>query len=132
MHTNFMQYEYIKGDKMLSNTIDQSARLIKARLARGFRSAKEAARYFGWNYSSYIQHEQGLRGISRASAKYAKAFRVSEGWLLTGEGEGPSFPIPATKQTIDEQIIDLLQKTTQPDKETILHLLNRLHAEEKK
>lgn len=30
-----------KETKMLSNTIDQSARLVKARLARGFRSAKK-------------------------------------------------------------------------------------------
>ncbi|MEL6088696.1 helix-turn-helix domain-containing protein [Bartonella schoenbuchensis] len=117
---------------MPNQITNQSSRLMKARLARGFRSAKEAAKYFGWKYSSYIQHEQGLRGISRSSAKYAKAFRISEGWLLTGEGHGPSFPIPAVKETIDEQIIDLLKKTNQPDKETILHLLNRLHSEEKK
>ncbi|WP_208442239.1 helix-turn-helix domain-containing protein [Bartonella raoultii] len=117
---------------MLDKITDQSSRLMKARLVRGFRSAKEAARYFGWNYSSYIQHEQGLRGISRASKKYAKAFRISEGWLLTGEGEGPSFPISTIEQPIEEQIIDLLKKTSQTDKETILHLLNRLNNEEKK
>ncbi|ALE02901.1 helix-turn-helix domain-containing protein [Bartonella ancashensis] len=95
---------------MLNKITDQSSRLMKARLARGFRSAKEAATYFGWSYSSYIQHEQGLRGISRASAKYAKALRVSEGWLLTGEGNGPSLPIPDIEQSIDKQIIDLLKK----------------------
>ncbi|WP_144755876.1 XRE family transcriptional regulator [Bartonella saheliensis] len=117
---------------MPDKTKDQSSRLMKARLLRGFRSAKEATRYFGWNYSSYIQHEQGLRGISRASKKYAKAFRISEAWLLTGEGEGPSFPISTIKQSIEEQIIDLLKKTSQTDKETILHLLNRLNDEEKK
>ncbi|BBL53491.1 hypothetical protein MF1_07490 [Bartonella quintana] len=118
---------------MLDKITDQSSRLMKARLVRGFRSAKEAARYFGWNYSSYIQHEQGLRGISRASKKYAKAFRISEGWLLTGEeGDGPSFPISTVGKPIEEQIIDLLKKTSQTDKETILHLLNRLNDDEKK
>ena len=68
---------------------DPAKRLEKARLARGFQTAKDAATYFGWSYPTYAQHEQGLRGIPRAAAKYAKAFRVSEGWLLTGEGHGP-------------------------------------------
>lgn len=69
---------------------DFAKRLENARIARGFRTAKDASRFFHWPYETYIQHEQGIRGISRASAKYAKAFRVSEGWLLTGEGtDGP-------------------------------------------
>lgn len=117
---------------MLSKITDQSSRLMKARLIRGFKSAKAAAEYFGWNYSSYIQHEQGLRGISRASKKYATAFKVSEGWLLTGEGDGPTLATSDFIQTIDEKIIDLLQTTSQPDKEVILHLLNRLNSKEKK
>ncbi|GAA5094934.1 XRE family transcriptional regulator [Bartonella acomydis] len=117
---------------MLNKITDQSSRLMKARLIRGFKSAKAAATYFGWNYSSYIQHEQGIRGISRASKKYATAFRVSEGWLLTGEGDGPALSVPDFIQTIDEKIIDLLQTTSQPDKELILHLLNRLNSEENK
>ncbi|AFR26231.1 hypothetical protein RM11_0494 [Bartonella quintana RM-11] len=62
----------------------------------------------------------------------AKAFRITEGWLLTGEGDGPSFPISTVGQPIEEQIIDLLKKTSQTDKETILHLLNRLNDDEKK
>ncbi|MFT4347721.1 XRE family transcriptional regulator, partial [Bartonella ancashensis] len=90
------------------------------------------AEYFGWNYSSYIQHEQGVRGISRAFAKYAKAFKVSEGWLLAGEENSPSFPISTVEQTIDEKIIDPLKKTNQLDKEITLLLLNRLHLENKK
>lgn len=69
---------------------DYAKRLEAARIARGFRFAKEAASYFGWKYETYIQHEQGIRGISRAAGRYAKAFRVSEGWLLTGEGRGPN------------------------------------------
>ncbi len=45
--------------------------------------------YFGWPYDSYIQHENGNRGISRVAETYAKAYRVSPAWLLTGEGKGP-------------------------------------------
>lgn len=61
-----------------------------ARKKRGFTHAKDAARFFGWPYETYIQHEQGIRGLSRQSKKYADAFRVSEGWLLTGEGTSPN------------------------------------------
>lgn len=68
---------------------DAAKRLEQARLARGFETAKDAARYFGWTYESYIQHENGTRGLSRAAGRYAKSLKVSEGWLLTGEGQGP-------------------------------------------
>lgn len=68
---------------------DAAKRLELARRTRGFQNAKDAAKYFGWKYETYIQHEQGIRGLTRQSGKYARAFRVSEGWLLTGEGDGP-------------------------------------------
>ncbi|WP_204339794.1 S24 family peptidase [Rhizobium leguminosarum] len=68
---------------------EPAKRLEKARVARGFAEAKKAASFFGWNYNVYAQHENGTRGISRAAAMYAKAYRVSEAWLLTGEGTGP-------------------------------------------
>lgn len=64
-------------------------RLRQAREASGFRSANAAAIRFGWSVHTYGQHENGTRGLARAAAKYAKAYKVSEGWLLTGEGVGP-------------------------------------------
>lgn len=69
---------------------EPAKRLQEAREARGFATPKEASTFFGWKYETYIQHEQGTRGLSRAAGRYAKAFRVSEGWLTTGEGVGPS------------------------------------------
>lgn len=69
---------------------DAAIRLQKAREARGFKHAVDATQYFGWNYDTYVQHENGTRGITRAADKYAKAFRVSEAWLLTGEGNAQS------------------------------------------
>jgi SOS-response transcriptional repressor LexA len=75
---------------------ESAKRLEQARVAKGFSTPKEAARYFGWTYETYIQHEQGTRGISRQSKKYANAFRVSEGWLLTGEGVGPDATVKRT------------------------------------
>lgn len=68
---------------------EAAIRLEQARAARGFESAAAACKYFGWNYVSYTQHEAGIRGIPRAAEKYAKAFRVGAGWLLTGDGSGP-------------------------------------------
>lgn len=68
---------------------ETAKRLEQARVARGFADAKAAARFFGWKYDTYAQHENGTRGISRAAETYARAFRVSPGWLLTGEGSGP-------------------------------------------
>lgn len=64
----------------------EADRLRRARERRGFKTAREAALFFGWNYDSYSQHERGERGIGRVAAKYAKALRVSQAWLLTGEG----------------------------------------------
>lgn len=85
---------------------DFAKRLEQARIDRGFRTAKDAARYYGWTYETYIQHEQGIRGISRAAGKYAKAFRVSEGWLLTGEGSGA----PAAKVSGEDAVKELLSR----------------------
>jgi len=76
---------------------EPAIRLEKARKARGFDNAAEACRFFGWNYVSYTQHETGIRGLSRVAEKYAKAFRVGAGWLLSGEGQGPGEEPPPPK-----------------------------------
>ena len=72
---------------MIDDRPEYAIRLQEARERRGFLSARAAAEFFGWKYDTYAQHENGTRGISRAAGKYAKAFRVSEAWLLTGEGQ---------------------------------------------
>jgi phage repressor protein C with HTH and peptisase S24 domain len=64
-------------------------RLEQARKARGFQRASDASDYFGWKYDTYIQHERGVNGLSRAVKQYARAYNVSVGWLLNGEGPGP-------------------------------------------
>jgi len=72
--------------------MERAARLRQARIAAGFKSAAEAAARFGWPYATYSQHERGQAGIPRAAADYAKAFKVSEAWLLTGEGGDETYP----------------------------------------
>lgn len=74
---------------MTDDRPDAAQRLQIAREKRGFDSARAAADFFGWNYDTYIQHERGERGITRAVDRYAVAFKVSPGWLLTGEGRAP-------------------------------------------
>lgn len=68
---------------------EQAARLREVRKLRGFTSAKEAAERFNFVYATYSQHERGSVAITRAARDYARAYKVSEAWLLTGEGKGP-------------------------------------------
>ena len=61
-------------------------RLKEVRILRGFKTSTDAAKRFGWVHSTYRSHENGTRPLSRdAAMTYAKAFRVSVGWLLVGE-----------------------------------------------
>lgn len=74
----------------ISRIDEQASRLRRVRELRGFKTAKEAADRHGFNYSTYSQHERGQVGITRAAGDYARAYKVSEAWLLTGEGRGPN------------------------------------------
>lgn len=72
-------------------------RLRKARTAAGYPSARAAALKFGWGESSYAAHENGQNGIRpTAAAKYAKAFRTSAAYILTGES-----PPAAPRKTVN-------------------------------
>ena len=63
-----------------------ATRLTQLREKAGFKTATEAARYFGWNKNTYIQHENGTRDISRkAASRYAQAFHSSMDFLLEGK-----------------------------------------------
>lgn len=54
----------------------------------GFATAADAAMTFGWKYPTYAGHENGNRGMKVPDLrKYAKAFNVSETWLMTGKTE---------------------------------------------
>lgn len=65
-----------------------SERLIKARKTAGYETAADAARALGLRPSTYYSHENGSIGLrSHVADKYARKFRVSLDWLLTGRGE---------------------------------------------
>lgn len=84
-HTDLAHNAFMKNrDK--SKT--QGERLTEARIAAGFADAKAAANAFGWNYSTYSQHERDQRGLRpQIAEKYAKRFKVSPAWLLMGEAD---------------------------------------------
>lgn len=66
---------------------DSNDRLKKARASAKFKSARSAALYYGWNPSTYASHENGQTPVPPDSAKtYARAFKSSQAWILTGEG----------------------------------------------
>ena len=64
----------------------QAERLRHARERAGFKTASQAVRHFGWKQSTYMAHENGQNNFdAKSGEKYATAYRVSAGWLLTGE-----------------------------------------------
>lgn len=77
-------------------------RLRKLRV-RKFRTAKEAAKAYGWNEFTYAAHENGLRGLKTAVAeKYAAALGSTAGYLLTGGGSDAPY---AANQTISVPVV---------------------------
>lgn len=74
---------------------DIAARLKAARKNAGFKTAIAAAESLGVPYATYSQHENGTRGLTTdASELYARRYRVSLDWLLTGKGDGPGYMPP--------------------------------------
>ncbi|WP_366654473.1 XRE family transcriptional regulator [Fodinicurvata sp. EGI_FJ10296] len=81
-------------------------RLQLARRKAGFRSANDAALAHGWTISTYRSHENGQRGMKLdAAERYARAYRVSAAWLLTGEGAVTSNS-NENKSSGDQEIIN--------------------------
>lgn len=71
--------------------MDRHERLKLARERKGLKTAADAARALGVPYGTYSGHESGSRGIKDDDiVRYAKAFRVSPGWLAFGTGEAGS------------------------------------------
>src|SRR4051812_33010702 len=67
-----------------------SERLKAARLAAGYETAKSAADAMGLSVATYLQHENGTRGLPATRAdRYARFLRTSPEWLLYGRGDAP-------------------------------------------
>lgn len=67
-----------------------NTRLKAARIAAGYKTAREAWEKYNWNPNTYRVHEAGPREIGKANAiDYAAAFGVPLMWLLTGLNDTP-------------------------------------------
>lgn len=63
-------------------------RLTKARVQAGYQTAADAARALGVKDQTYYAHENGNSGLRAPVAeRYARKFKVSLDWLITGRGE---------------------------------------------
>lgn len=84
-------------------------RLRAARKAAGYATAKDAAEAFGWNRNTVTSNENGNRTFSRESAeRYASAYRVDLGWLLTGKGEMR----PGSKAGASADVVNIWSRIT--------------------
>ena len=66
-------------------------RLKLARERAGYKDAKSAAEAMGAKVSTYLQHENGTRGLPASRAqRYGRFFRAAPEWLLYGKGTEPT------------------------------------------
>lgn len=72
----------------LAKQHEMAARLAEARKRAGYETVADAARSLGVKYPTYAGHENGSAGIRHPVAeRYARKFKVSLEWLLTGRGD---------------------------------------------
>lgn len=81
---------------IITDMIEPFERLQIARREAGYPSATAAAAAMGIPAPTYLAHENGTKGLSRAGQRYAAFFRVSLSWLLAGVGDmtGGSRSVP--------------------------------------
>lgn len=93
--------------------LTQAGRLRWARERAGYSSARAAAIERGWNENTYKSHEQGIRqaeGLKTATAeKYARAFRVSHAWLMTGTGDPLKPDLPTEQLELAKRFLEAMQ-----------------------
>jgi len=86
-------------------------RLRRPRIAKGYASARDAARQHGWNEVTYVTHENGTRGLRLTTARvYAKAFGVPVGELI-GVGTPEPNVVGVGIKVIGEAAIGIWRET---------------------
>lgn len=69
----------------IASMTDAATRLRQLRIRKGYSTAVDAARAFGWSEDTYKSHENGIRGIRPdAARKYASAFGSTPAFILVG------------------------------------------------
>lgn len=88
-----------------------AARLREARKAAIGSNAQEAADQLSVPYQTYIAHENGNRAFDAETAvKYARRYKVSLDWLLTGHGRGPGGVQSSPPINDDTEILAMLAR----------------------
>jgi hypothetical protein len=91
-HTpNGISTQIVPGDMIKWRVMKEPCdRLRELRIKKGFETAVDAARRFGWNENVYKSHENGVRGIKpHVAKKYALAFKSTASYILTGDNHAP-------------------------------------------
>jgi phage repressor protein C with HTH and peptisase S24 domain len=96
-------------------------RLQNLRKAKGYKTAEEAAKAYGWNAHTYKAHEDNARGIKpKVAAVYAKTYGTSPEYILFGsvrsetppDGESDSKNI-LRNQVVANHVTNMLQARNQ-------------------
>lgn len=89
-----MSTHFIKKKYYYCRMTDIHERLKQARLGAGFHNVKSFTDAIGVAYQTYINHENGYRGIRNETLLlYASRLGVSPEWLLTGKGQASERPM---------------------------------------
>ena len=64
---------------------------------------------------TYVHHENGRSGLSRAGERYAKFFRVNLEWLLTGKGPMRGQSIPVMGKVCAGAHVEYFDKSAPPE-----------------
>lgn len=113
------------------NMKSTAQRLKQARIDAGYESATQAARAMGISVSTYSAHENGQNGLKlKFAEKYARKFKISQSWLLTGENGGSSqntsqigmvpvvgrvsAGVPLNVETVEQEWLEMHDKPTVP------------------
>lgn len=91
--------------------VTPNERLKIAREKAGYDTAKLAAESMGVPVSTYIQHENGIRGFpAKRAPQYARKFKVSEEWLLYGKGDGPTIPLEPSEDELAALLAEAMEE----------------------
>src|SRR5262249_53669401 len=94
VNSNCIAFVPAMSTSLASPSENPHQRLRLAREQAGFLWASDAARAMGIEEPTYLGHENGNRGFSRAAARYARFFGVSLDWLIDCRGEAAAAPEP--------------------------------------
>lgn len=118
-HAAIVHYAPPVGKCLLHRGFDYSqfmetpnSRLRKARIDAGFDTQAAAAAFLGVSVDTYRQHENDTRnlgGIPRKAAMiYARKFKVSLDWLMTGRGAERSSDGLPSEGVLQEMVRELI------------------------